>query len=64
MDTRVVKSHTKLALDDDLESGERNKLKTEMVQKPLEVIDKVQESLEYKIQDFSKGMPPPNEQCT
>ena len=41
MDTRVVKSHSKLVSYDDLESGERKKLRTELVQKPLEVIDKV-----------------------
>ena len=48
--------------DDELESGEWNQLQTGYVQKPSEVIDQVQYSLEKNIQEFSEGMPPTNNQ--
>ena len=41
MEPRVVKSHQQLVSYDESDSGYWNELKNELVQKPLEVIDKV-----------------------
>ena len=46
MDSAVEQSHTKLVFDDLSDSGEWNNLQNESVQKLLERIDQVQDSIE------------------
>ena len=60
----TVDSNSNLGLDNVFEQGECNELKPKYVQKHLEGIDKVQDSLEENIQDFSDSMPPPNKQLS
>ena len=56
----MEQSLSNLLLDDELDSGECPQLHTEYAQKPLGLIDQVQDIIEENNQYFGKGMPEPN----